>query len=304
MIAELTPKQASEAYYISWDFSGVLATGETISSATIVAVDMADGSVVTATVTDPAKQSISTSYVYTWVKAGTDGHTYRLTCTATSSLAAVYELEGILAVRNIPATAPSMGTGLVTAPVIEPVTLEEVKDHLLIDDSTTAADNQLMRMIKTARQQIEYWTRRAILTQTWDYCLQTWPAGKFIAIPHGNLQSVSSVKWKDEDATETTLTETTDYLVEQNGTMCGRIVLPYATSWPSGTLYPSNPITVRYVCGWTTPELVPSTIKAAILMTVADAYENRSVQEFNTINQGFSVNKSVEMLLASQRLWM
>ena len=39
-------------------------------------------------------------------------------------------------------------------------------------------------------------------------------------------------------------------------------------------------------------------------MTIADAYENRSVQEFNTINQGFSVNKSVEMLLASQRLWM
>ena len=304
MIAELTPKQASEAYYISWDFSGVLATGETIASAVVAAVDMADSSVVTGTVTDAAKQSISTSYVYTWVKAGTDGHTYRLTCTATSSLAAVYELEGILAVRNIPATAPSMGTGLVTAPVIEPVTLEEVKDHLLIDDSTTAADNQLMRMIKTARQQIEDWTRRAILTQTWDYCLQAWPGGKFIAIPHGNLQSVSSVKWKDEDATETTLTETTDYLVEQNGTMCGRIVLPYATSWPSGTLYPSNPITVRYVCGWTTPELVPSTIKAAILMTVADAYENRSVQEFNTINQGFSVNKSVEMLMASQRLWM
>lgn len=304
MIAELTPKQASEAYYISWDFSGVLATGETISSATIVAVDMADGSVVTATVTDPAKQSISTSYVYTWVKAGTDGHTYRLTCTATSSLAAVYELEGILAVRDIPATPPSMGTGLVTAPVIEPVTLEEVKDHLLIDETTAAADNQLMRMIKAARQQIEDWTRRAILTQTWDYCLQAWPGGKFIAIPHGNLQSVSSVKWKDEDATETTLTETTDYLVEQNGTMCGRIVLPYATGWPSGVLYPSNPITIRYVCGWTTPELVPSTIKAAILMTIADAYENRSVQEFNTINQGFSVNKSVEMLLASQRLWM
>jgi len=86
--------------------------------------------------------------------------------------------------------------------------------------------------------------------------------------------------------------------------MCGRIVLPYATGWPSGVLYPSNPITIRYVCGWTTPELVPSTIKAAILMTVADMYENRSVQEFNTINQGFSVNKSVEMLLASQRLWM
>jgi len=304
MIAELTPKQASEAYYISWDFSGVLATGETISSATVVALDMADSSVVTGTVTDVAKQTIATAYVYTWVKAGTDGHTYRLTCTATSSLAAVYELEGILAVRDIPATAPSMGTGIITAPVIEPVTLEEVKDHLLIDETTAAADNQLMRMIKAARQQIEDWTRRAILTQTWDYCLQAWPGGKFIAIPHGNLQSVSSVKWKDEDATETTLTETTDYLVEQNGTMCGRIVLPYATGWPSGVLYPSNPITIRYVCGWTTPELVPSTIKAAILMTVADMYENRSVQEFNTINQGFSVNKSVEMLLASQRLWM
>ena len=121
-----------------------------------------------------------------------------------------------------------MGTGIITAPVIEPVTLEEVKDHLLIDETTAAADNQLMRMIKAARQQIEDWTRRAILTQTWDYCIPGWPAESFIMIPHGNLQSVTSIKWNDDDATETTLTATTDYLVEQNGTMCGRIVLPYA----------------------------------------------------------------------------
>ncbi len=304
MIAELTPKQAYEAYYISFVFTDAMATGESVSSATVTAADMADASDVSLTLLDSTKQSISGQIVYVWVRAGTDAHTYRITCKVQSSTSEKYELEAILPVRDIPATPPSMGTGIITAPVIEPVTLEEVKDHLLIDETTAAADNQLMRMIKAARQQIEDWTRRAILTQTWDYCLQAWPGGKFIAIPHGNLQSVSSVKWKDEDATETTLTETTDYLVEQNGTMCGRIVLPYATGWPSGVLYPSNPITIRYVCGWSTPELVPETIKAAILMTVADMYENRSVQEFNTINQGFSVNKSVEMLLASQRLWM
>lgn len=302
MIAELTPKQSTEAYYISFVFDDVVGTGETIASATVVALDMADDSNVTATVTDVAKQSIAAAIVYVWVKAGTDAHTYRITCTATSSLGAVYELEAILPVRNIPATPPSMGTGLVTAPVMEPITLEEARQHLLIDDGTTASDHEIMDMIKSARQIVEDWTRRAILTQTWDYCLSGWPTSNFFTLPMGNLQSVTSIKWKDDDATETTLTVTTDYLVEQNGEMCGRIVLPYATSWPSGTLYPSNPITVRYICGWTTPELVPTQIRSAIKMILADLYENRSTQEFG--GQGFAMNRTVESLLASKRLWM
>lgn len=166
--------------------------------------------------------------------------------------------------------------------------------------ATSVEDDLLNAIITTAREHVEDITRRAIITQTWDFSLSDWPSANYIKLPFGNLQSVSSIKWKDDGGTETTLTETTDYLVEYNGKMCGRIVLPYAETWPSGTLYPSRPITIRYVCGWTTRELVPYKIKTVIKMIAADLYANREQQ---IIAQTFSENKTVQNMLASERLW-
>lgn len=299
-------KQSTESYYVTFDFSNVMTSTDTVASAVVSAKDSA-GTDKTATVTTAAKQTISGQKVYVWVTGGTSGMIYTIICKATTTTyAEVFELEAELPVFDVPdlTTIPSYGGGLVVLPVTEPVTLDELKLHLRIDDGTTAEDNDLVDILAAARAQVEDWTRRAIMTQTWDYCLQGWPSATFVDLPLGNLQSVTSVKWKDTDAVETTLVENTDYLVEKNGAMIGRIVLPYATPWPSGTLYPSNPITIRYVCGWTTAQLVPPHIKMAVKMVAADFWENRSIQEFNTINQGFSGNPAVERLLASQRLWM
>jgi len=66
-----------------------------------------------------------------------------------------------------------------------------------------------------------------------------------------NVSETQSVKYKDSDGTETTMTVTTDYLWETNEDQIGRIVLPYEKSWPTDTLYPSKPITIKFVCGWT-----------------------------------------------------
>jgi uncharacterized phiE125 gp8 family phage protein len=191
-----------------------------------------------------------------------------------------------------------MKLAIATGPIVEPVDLVEAKSHLRVDDST---DDELIEgLITTAREYVEDVTRRALLTQTWDYSLDGWPYCREIKLPLGNLQSVTSVKWKDTAGTETTLTLTTDYLVETNGEQPGRIVLPYAGTWPSGTLYPSNPITIRYVCGWTTPTLVPGKIKSAILMLVAKLYESRGE---DTIGQTVHEDDTVSRLLASARLW-
>ena len=166
--------------------------------------------------------------------------------------------------------------------------------------STTIEDDLLNAIITGAREHVEDITRRALITQTWDFSINDWPRANYIKLPLGNLQTVSSVKWKDEDGTETTLTVTTDYLVEQNGEQCGRVVLPYGVSWPSGTLYPSRPITIRYVCGWTTRALVPYKIKAALKLIAADLYEMRGEP---VIGQSVIENKAVHRLLASARLW-
>jgi uncharacterized phiE125 gp8 family phage protein len=170
---------------------------------------------------------------------------------------------------------------------------------------TTAEDALLTEIITSAREYAEDVTNRAFLTQTWDLYLNEFPAVDYIKLPFGNLQNVpatQSVKYKDHEGTETTLTVTTDYLWETNGPQFGRVVLPYGVSWPSVTLYPSNPITIRFVCGWTTAALMPNKIKSAIKMICADLYENRELQVEGP-TRILSVNKTVDRLLWQTTLW-
>jgi len=171
----------------------------------------------------------------------------------------------------------------------------------IIRMGATAYEEDLLNAIITAaREHVEDITRRALLTQTWYYYLDGWPSSNYIDLPLGNLQSAGLViSYKDTDGDSTTLTLTTDYLIETNGEGVGRIVLPYGGTWPSGTLYPSNPITIEFACGWTTAALVPYKIKAAVKMICADLYENREQQG----QLQYVENKTVERLLASARLW-
>jgi len=172
--------------------------------------------------------------------------------------------------------------------------------------ATSAEDDLLTDIIISAREHVEDICRRQIITATWDYVLQDWPDRNYIKLPYGNLQSVSSIKYKESDwltsANDITLTggADEDYIVETNGEQCGRIILPYSGSWPSGALYPSNPITIRYVCGWTTAALVPYCIKAAIKMLCSKLYESRGE---DVLGQTVSEDKTVMRLLASARLW-
>jgi len=195
-----------------------------------------------------------------------------------------------------------MNVLLVLAPTLQPITVQEAKEHLYID--TADQDVKVGNIIKEATEHVEHITRRAIMTQTWDYFLDQFPSCNYITLPFGNLQSVTSIVYKESDwataADDVTMTPTTDYLVETNGTGFGRIVLPYAGTWPSVTFYPSNPIKIRFVCGWTTQALVPFTIKSAVQLVCADLFEMRGEP---TIGATVVENKAVDRLLASQRLW-
>lgn len=166
---------------------------------------------------------------------------------------------------------------------------------IVVNAATTSEDDDLTDLITDGRIVVENITRRALLTQTWDYCLDEFPEDDFIKIPLGNLQSVSYIKYKDSDGTETTMTVTTDYLVETNGEGIGRIVLPYDGSWPTATLYPSKPITIRFVCGWTAAVDVPKNIKRAVKFTCEDLYYHGDRSEV--------LKPIIDNLLASFRLW-
>jgi len=289
--------------------------------------------------------------------------------------------------------------------------------------ATTYEDNLLNDIITSAREHVEDITRRALLTQIWEYYLDAWPKENFIKLPFGNLQSntkatgtitsdgtnvsadntvtidtktytfrgsavsegqvkigataaesldnlkdainhtgtsgvgqqyvcanahptvlattntdtvqtlesilggvngnlialaksaatltvsgttltggitSAEIKYFDTDGIATVINVTTDYIMEFNGDQCGRIVLPYGESWPSVTLFPSNPIIVKFVCGWTTAALVPYKIKTAIKMIAAKLYESRGE---DVLGQTVSEDKTVMRLLNSARIW-
>jgi len=170
--------------------------------------------------------------------------------------------------------------------------------------ATSAEDSLLTDLIAEAREQVEYLTQRALLTQTWDYFLDAWPDTDYIRLPYGNLQNAAGtapvITWKDTAGAITTMTVATGYLVETNGKQCGRIVLPYGVYWPTTALYPSKPIKIEFFCGWLTAALVPRKIKAAVKMICAKLYEGRGE---DVIGQTVTEDKVVDRLLLGERLY-
>lgn len=143
---------------------------------------------------------------------------------------------------------------------------------IILKTGDSVEDSLLTALITAAREYCEGFTGRALATQT----IEAYPeyfCGD-MELPRPPLQSVTSVKYKDSESTETTLTEDTDYIVDTDSVF-GRLVLPYNKSWPTFTAYPVNPIRVRYDAGYSDTDPIPQTIKLAILLLVGHWYANR-----------------------------
>lgn len=169
-----------------------------------------------------------------------------------------------------------MALRLITAPVVEPISLSEAKAHLRVDH--TADDTLIGTYIAAARTDCEEWTARAFVTQTWELVLDKFPADE-ILIPRPPLQSVTSIKYDDAEGIEQTLA-TTEYLAD-TASQPGWVV-PVVGGWPGSTFEGINSVRIRYVAGYLMPDspadltsAIPASIKAAILVHLGRLYENR-----------------------------
>lgn len=193
----------------------------------------------------------------------------------------------------------SQAIKLVTAPATEPVSVTDVKNYLRIDTSTD--DAMLGDFIKAATRLIEKYTKRRLITQTWDLFLDQFPAQynfdalrsegvtdgklseylhqfKFISIPLFPLQSVTSLNTYDEDDTAY-LMPSTDYQVD-TASEPGRLALRPNATWPSTVLRSVNGVIVRFVCGYGSAATdVPYELRQAIMQTVGYFYSNRGCAE-------------------------
>jgi uncharacterized phiE125 gp8 family phage protein len=178
---------------------------------------------------------------------------------------------------------------LVTPPAVEPVTLSDLpKVHIRIDSDITEEDDLLESMIVAARVHCESYSRRAFITQVWDFYLDAFPfwwtrstIGPAITLIKAPVQTVQYVKYLDQGGNLVPL-DASLYTVD-TASEPGRIIRNNLQPWPIVGFIP-NAVTVRLTCGYgDSGDDVPSPIRQAILMHTAWQYRNRGDQDNATV---------------------
>lgn len=197
---------------------------------------------------------------------------------------------------------------LVTAPAVEPLLLEEAKDHLRESGDPMPQDTEIESRIQAAREAIEHELGRALITQTWRLYLDRFPSSHsrrdglwdpgWITLPKAPIQAVTSVQYVAPGGTLTALVVNTDYVAQLAGVE--RHVRPaYSLSWPTPRDEP-DAVRIEFRCGYgDSGDAVPEAIRNAMRLLVGDLYENREAQIVGTI---VAQNASVERLLAPYRV--
>ncbi len=191
---------------------------------------------------------------------------------------------------------------LITGPQDLPLTLDEAKAYLKVEDDDTADDALIVALMRGALRHLEAFTGRALITQTWRLSLDYWPrrraalprlwegvregpdivAGQdFIEIPRPPLQSVTSFQVFDTSDAATEVDAST-YFVDTEGEP-GRLGLRFAKAWPSTTLRPHDGIRITFVAGYGDDgNAVPDDLKAGLRLLLAHFHENRAACDQTT----------------------
>jgi uncharacterized phiE125 gp8 family phage protein len=182
-----------------------------------------------------------------------------------------------------------MGLKILSPPEVEPVSLAEAKAHLRLDTSTD--DAYVSALITAARERVELFLRRALVTQTIECTLDGFPAGE-IDLPRPPLQSIEWIKYVDTAGVLQTL-PSGNYVSDVSSNEIARVALAWNRFWPI-TRSSINAVVIRFVAGYgDDAEDVPHAIRHGILIEIANLYENR---------EDIVVGQAIDMMAVSERL--
>jgi uncharacterized phiE125 gp8 family phage protein len=180
-----------------------------------------------------------------------------------------------------------------TPPTTEPVTYAEAQAHLNVTGDT---DKTLIEsLIKAARAYVEKSIHRALITQTWVYARSDWPKGDVISLPGGPTLTLVGLTWLDTAGASTAFT---DVILDTHGS---KVVLAHNKTWPSGELYPVNPIQAEYTLGYGEAKDVPENVKLAMLLLIGHWYENREAVLTGATSK--QIEFAVDALLGPERVF-
>ena len=155
-------------------------------------------------------------------------------------------------------------------PAAEPVTVADVKAHLRVDHAHE--DALIASLIVTSRLQIEAALGLALITQSWTWRLDAWPADGTLELPLRPVQSIEAVRITGTDASVETLAADR-YLLD--GASLPPRLIPTGGTWPRPGAVAEG-IEIAFTAGYgSAADAVPAPIRHALLMLVAHWYENR-----------------------------
>lgn len=165
-----------------------------------------------------------------------------------------------------------MGVRRTVDPAISAIEFEDAVKQVELPSDDTTHTRHLERAIAAAVSDVERYTRRALITQTWSLSLREFPVR--IYLPRPPLQSVTSIQYVDLNGSTQTL-PSSDYQVTIDASPA-YIEPAFSKVWPAVRAQTSEPIRVVYVAGYgDDAENVPEQFKNAVLELVAFRFMNR-----------------------------
>lgn len=158
-----------------------------------------------------------------------------------------------------------------TPPVVEPLTLVEIRAHLRLDGEEEE-DGLLLALATVAREHLERETGLVLTAREFRLCLDDWPENGILTIARGPVRTVTSVTVYDGEGEP--------QVVDLDGHLLDGQSRP-ARLWLRETPAPGqvmNGIEVEFSAGFGESGAdVPETLKRAMLLHLAAMYACRGV---------------------------
>lgn len=164
---------------------------------------------------------------------------------------------------------------LITAPLAEPVTLDEAKGFMRVDSDMTEDDALIRLLISGARRYAELWTQRSFITQAWRLTLDGDPCGP-VRLERGPVTAVTSIQYLDMAAVWQTITNPAapEWAVALSPDD-SRLAAGFGYTWPQ-VLPQIGSVRINYTAGYgASASSVPQEVRNWILIRVSTAYNNR-----------------------------
>lgn len=199
------------------------------------------------------------------------------------------------------------------APSATPVSVSDVKARLGI--SGTEEDAILPAFIEAATGHLDGWSGilgRCLVTQTWAFSLDCWPASRRIELPFPDVSSVG-ITYRDANGeTQTIPLGSFEVFEGARGSIVeflSTVALPTVASRPRS-------ITITLVAGYGDAVAVPEALKSAIILMVSrmrnlsgesaflrsETVEGVSSQSWSTSDAGDAIDGAVDALVAPYRV--